>query len=97
MINVVHKKKHKYIWTHNKAGQHHLKLKPWSQKSGNVANIRTSSQGAKNLTSLNQDMALKLFKKFINLEFLSKKLQIYKIFKPCLDLMMSFKNCIRIE
>ena len=32
--------------------QHHLKHKACSQKAGNVANIRTSRQGAKNLQFL---------------------------------------------
>ena len=44
------------------------------------------------MTSLNQDMAFKLlFIKTLNLW------NFWAVLKPCLDLMMSFKNCIRIR
>ena len=49
------------------------------------------------MTSLNQDMALKLTKNFINLVFIKNLWNFWVVLKPCLDLMMSFKNCIQIR
>ena len=49
------------------------------------------------MTSLNQDMAQKFHKFRV---FIKKTLNLWNFstfLKPCLDLMMSFKNCIRIE
>ena len=47
--------------------------------------------------TLNQDMALKWLKNFINLVFIKNLWNFSVVLKPCLDLMMSFKNCIRIR
>ena len=49
------------------------------------------------MTSLNQDMALKLLKNFLNLVFIKNLWNFWVVLKPCLDLMMSFKNCIRVR
>ena len=51
------------------------------------------------MTSLNQDMALKLLRNFINLVFIKtrKHWNFWAALKPYSDLMMSFKNFIRMR